>query len=80
MFNVAAVVSCGDVVGLVPKTYLPNYGEFYEDRWSVSAHAAAAACMLAHSLHTLTDSARPRRLMPCLSSPVRLQVQLVARG
>lgn len=33
VYNCAAVVHDGAVRGLVPKTYLPNYGEFYEKRW-----------------------------------------------
>jgi NAD+ synthase (glutamine-hydrolysing) len=32
LFNCAAVVQRGRVLGVVPKTYLPNYGEFYEAR------------------------------------------------
>jgi NAD+ synthase (glutamine-hydrolysing) len=32
LFNCAAVVAGGHVLGVVPKTYLPNYGEFYEAR------------------------------------------------
>lgn len=32
LFNCAAVVHRGRVLGVVPKTYLPNYGEFYEAR------------------------------------------------
>ncbi|MDR1765660.1 MAG: NAD(+) synthase [Lachnospiraceae bacterium] len=32
LFNVAAAVQDGRVLGLVPKTWLPNYGEFYEAR------------------------------------------------
>src|SRR6187455_3508852 len=32
LFNCAAVVAGGHVLGVVPKTYLPNYGEFYECR------------------------------------------------
>ncbi len=32
LFNCAAVVSGGRVLGIAPKTYLPNYGEFYEAR------------------------------------------------
>ncbi|MEO7338274.1 MAG: nitrilase-related carbon-nitrogen hydrolase, partial [Caldimonas sp.] len=32
LFNCAAVVFEGRVLGVVPKTYLPNYGEFYEAR------------------------------------------------
>ena len=36
LFNCAAVVSGGCVVGLVPKTCIPNHGEFYEGRWFAS--------------------------------------------
>lgn len=32
LYNCAAVVCHGKLLGLVPKTYLPNYGEFYERR------------------------------------------------
>ncbi|MFN7730501.1 MAG: NAD(+) synthase [Pirellula sp.] len=33
LFNVAAVLCNGSVLGIVPKTHLPSYGEFYESRW-----------------------------------------------
>lgn len=42
LFNVAAVCQSGEVLGLVPKTYLPNYKEFYEERWFSSAKAATS--------------------------------------
>ena len=32
LYNCAAVLCHGELLGLVPKTYLPNYGEFYEKR------------------------------------------------
>lgn len=32
LFNCAAVVAGGRIHGIVPKSYLPNYGEFYEAR------------------------------------------------
>ncbi len=32
LFNCAAVVANGRVLGVVPKSFLPNYGEFYESR------------------------------------------------
>jgi len=37
LYNCAAVVQSGSLLGVVPKTYLPNYGEFYEKRWFASA-------------------------------------------
>lgn len=36
LYNVAAVISGGRLLGLVPKTHIPNYGEFYEQRHFVS--------------------------------------------
>ena len=37
IYNCAAVVFGGEILGLVPKTKLPNYGEFYEKRYFASA-------------------------------------------
>ena len=37
LYNCAVVIQRGTVLGVVPKTYLPNYGEFYEKRWFASA-------------------------------------------
>lgn len=33
LYNCAAVLSEGEIKGIVPKTFIPNYGEFYECRW-----------------------------------------------
>ncbi len=37
LFNCAAVCCRGELLGLVPKTHIPNYGEFYELRWFTPA-------------------------------------------
>ena len=37
IYNAAAAVYNGEILGLVPKTYLPNYNEFYEKRHFASA-------------------------------------------
>ena len=37
LFNTAIVMSHGRICGVVPKTYLPNTQEFYEERWFSSA-------------------------------------------
>ena len=44
LYNVAAAVSHGEVLGMVPKIHLPNYGEFYEQRNFASG---AGVCDLA---------------------------------
>ena len=46
LFNCAAVVFGGRVLGVVPKTYLPNYGEFYEARQFSPADTALARTIL----------------------------------
>ncbi len=33
LYNCAAVIAAGKLVGVVPKSFLPNYREFYEKRW-----------------------------------------------
>ena len=37
LLNCAVVIQSGTLLGIVPKTYLPNYNEFYEKRWFASA-------------------------------------------
>lgn len=32
LYNCAAIIQKGVILGLVPKVHLPNYGEFYEKR------------------------------------------------
>lgn len=39
LLNCAVVFQKGKILGVVPKTYLPNYKEFYEQRWFASADA-----------------------------------------
>ncbi len=36
LFNAAAVIYGGEILGIVPKSYIPNYSEFYEQRWFAS--------------------------------------------
>lgn len=37
LLNCAVVISKGDILGIVPKSYIPNYSEFYEKRWFTSS-------------------------------------------
>ncbi|MCC8119930.1 MAG: NAD(+) synthase [Bacteroidales bacterium] len=37
LYNCAWVIFQGQIIGIVPKTYLPNYNEFYEKRWWAAA-------------------------------------------
>ena len=38
LYNCAVVINDGKVLGIVPKTYIPNYNEFYEMRWFKSSN------------------------------------------
>jgi NAD+ synthase (glutamine-hydrolysing) len=33
MYNCAYIIFKGQILGIVPKSYIPNYSEFYEKRW-----------------------------------------------
>lgn len=37
LINAAVVINRGRILGIAPKTYLPNYKEFYEQRWFTSS-------------------------------------------
>ena len=37
LINAAVIIQRGEILGVVPKTFLPNYKEFYEKRWFASS-------------------------------------------
>lgn len=37
LYNCAAIIHKGQILAIVPKTYIPNYNEFYEKRWFAAA-------------------------------------------
>lgn len=39
LYNCAAAVFNGEILGIVPKMFIPNYKEFYEKRWFSSGYA-----------------------------------------
>ena len=44
LYNMVAVVSRGEVLAMVPKTFLPNYNEFYEARHFASGENLKHIC------------------------------------
>lgn len=46
LYNMAVVVAGGRICGAVPKTFLPNYNEFYEMRWFSSSEELEAQSIL----------------------------------
>lgn len=53
LYNCGVMLSGGKILGAVPKTYLPNYAEFYERRWFASARD------LHHTTATIKDQTFP---------------------
>lgn len=43
LYNVGVVVNGGSILGVVPKTFLPNYNEFYDKRWFSSSRELTQA-------------------------------------
>lgn len=65
LYNCAAVIHRGEILALVPKTHLPNYGEFYERRWFESGarlRGSVALCAQETEFH-------PGILLRCRSFP-----------
>jgi NAD+ synthase (glutamine-hydrolysing) len=42
LFNCAAVLQAGRILGIVPKSFLPGYREYYEERWFSSSREAVS--------------------------------------
>lgn len=53
LFNCGAVLHNGRILAIVPKTYLPNYSEFYEKRWFSGRECDAKEIFLGNGEHTL---------------------------
>jgi NAD+ synthase (glutamine-hydrolysing) len=45
LYNTAVVIARGHILGVVPKSYLPNYREYYEKRWFASGIGLAGLDM-----------------------------------
>ena len=89
LFNCAAVLHRGRLLGIVPKTYLPNYGEFYEARqFNPADHAQATRSPPARPDRALRRGAAVRGHEPAalqvprrdLRGPVGADPALVVRG
>ncbi len=48
LYNCAVVLGSGGVLGVVPKTYLPNYREYYEKRWFAPAASRSEDTVVVH--------------------------------
>lgn len=46
LYNCAIAINKGNILGIIPKTFLPNYNEFYEKRWFSSGIKAREDAVL----------------------------------
>ena len=67
LYNCAVVIHKGEILGVIPKTHLPNYGEFYEQRWF--APAPSDDCCLSVALAGQRARFSPRQLFACETMP-----------
>lgn len=59
LLNCAAVIQRGILLGLIPKTFLPNYSEFYEKRWFSSARDIPYDINIEYAKQSILISKRP---------------------
>jgi NAD+ synthase (glutamine-hydrolysing) len=65
LYNCAAVIQHGQILGLVPKIHLPNYSEFYEARWFTSGGQAEELVTLCGQNVLLSA----KQVFPCATLP-----------
>ena len=65
LYNCAAILHRGEILALVPKTHIPNYGEFYEERWFTSGQDCDESVRLCGKQVDMN----PNRLFHCLTLP-----------
>lgn len=92
LYNCAAVIQKGKILGVVPKTYLPNYGEYYEKRQFAPAPMESCEISLCGQEHipfgtglifsccTVPDLALGVEICEDLWAPVSPSVMMTAAG
>ena len=91
LYNCAVVIQKGKILGVVPKTHLPNYGEFYEKRQFTPApqgNSTVTLCgqtvpfgnKLVFRCETLPDLALGFEVCEDMWAPVSPSVDLAAAG
>lgn len=73
LLNCAVVLQHGEILGIVPKTYLPNYSEFYEKRWFASSQDLHPTTIRYAGKNVLVTS---QQQVFCLSGGAKLGVEI----
>lgn len=64
LLNCAIIIQKGDILGIVPKTFLPNYCEFYEKRWFASSQVLKPT-EIRFAGNTINLTSRPQVYRTC---------------
>lgn len=72
LYNVAAVLCHGNILGLVPKVHIPNYAEFYEARHFTPGPSTGEATFAGRSVPFGTDLIFACQSMPALKIAVEI--------
>lgn len=73
LLNCAVVIQRGGILGIVPKTYLPNYSEFYEKRWFTSARDVRPTT-IRYAGQTVTVTSQPQVF--CMSDGAKFGIEI----
>ena len=65
LYNCAVVCQHGNILGIVPKRFLPNYAEFYEKRWFASADDLDSPTEVRFAGNTITVSSDIQLFQTC---------------
>ena len=65
LLNCAVVIQQGTVLGIILKTYLPNYSEFYEKRWFASSQDITGEHTIYFAGSPVVISSRPKIFTTC---------------
>ena len=65
LLNCAVVIQQGTVLGIIPKTYLPNYSEFYEKRWFASSQDITGEHTIYFAGSPVVITSRPKIFTTC---------------
>ncbi len=80
LYSCAVVIANGKVAGIAPKTFLPNYNEFYEKRWFSSSETLNTGVVSASGMGFVCerdyDIPVGRDLVFCLSSGIGFGAEL----
>ena len=78
LYNCAAVLCGGRICGIVPKTFLPNYNEFYEKRWFSSAQELGNTVISSHAfgIEEAYDIPVGRNLLFTVADTVKMGIEI----